>query len=656
MNDWSKSNDSLSPQLNRHSRIVTRRDSSDLSEFSLDLEDDPPPDKGTSQTGSRLNNQSYHHFDVIALHPNNEDNPNDVSSSELSLDLANVHHPDQATNQTGSRLNNQRDHDLENTQVDPGNNNEDRVYEDMTFEQVEDTDLTPEESFIFMLGMLNRIEKYSETLNDGVHGKWYKNNIAMVKTVLIKSYSLFKSENLTRHNGSLYINNKPSQTQVHKDNNGSELKKLKKRGVKAKKKVVFRGKKDNQYSNTQAELNIDDQGNIETLEERFSLDKSELRRSQCLQIKDKKDVFCDKIKKKSQHSNTQVEVNVDYEENTEIPEKIFSLDKLETRRSQRLPIKDKKDVFCDKIKKKSQHSNTQVEVNIDYEENTEIPEKIFSLDKLETRRSQRLQIKDKEALKSDNIKKHNGSLEVELSTDDQENTKPPEKSLGKSEPRRSQRLQIEDREVVFCDRLEYVHLKLAAATSTPLPERLNKSLSAKQQTVKRKSRSSCGIPSKRGRNSGKASLNSTVPTSSQENVTLGTVVNKSRQSSRACKRLSKNPSRKRAKSLDLKSKKGKGGSGTKDAMQDQAPEHCGERFFKDAISSEAAPHRGERVRIAPGPTTALDVCTTTQRAGSHGMQKIEKHDTIRWGSSNQTISMGFRSGRCVSLRGSIVGP
>jgi hypothetical protein len=85
---------------------------------------------------------------------------------------------------------------------------------------------------------------------------------------------------------------------------------------------------------------------------------------------------------------------------------------------------------------------------------------------------------------------------------------------GKSEPRRSQRLQIEgkiytlfyfhyfffllDREVVFCDRLEYVHLKLAAATSTPLPERLNKSLSAKQQTVKRKSRSSCGIPSKRG--------------------------------------------------------------------------------------------------------------------------------------------------------------
>ncbi|CAH1364423.1 unnamed protein product, partial [Tenebrio molitor] len=43
-----------------------------------------------------------------------------------------------------------------------------------------------------MLGMLNRIEKYSETLNDGVHGKWYKNNIAMVKTVLIKSYSLFK--------------------------------------------------------------------------------------------------------------------------------------------------------------------------------------------------------------------------------------------------------------------------------------------------------------------------------------------------------------------------------------------------------------------------------------------------------------------------------
>jgi tRNA U34 5-carboxymethylaminomethyl modifying GTPase MnmE/TrmE len=46
-------------------------------------------------------------------------------------------------------------------------------------------------------------------------------------------------------------------------------------------------------------------------------------------------------------------------------------------------------VFCDKIKKKSQHSNTQVEVNIDYEENTEIPEK------LETRRSQRLQIKGK---------------------------------------------------------------------------------------------------------------------------------------------------------------------------------------------------------------------------------------------------------------------
>jgi hypothetical protein len=168
MNDWSKSNDSLSPQLNRHSRIVTRRDSSDLSEFSLDLEDDPPPDQGTSQTGSRLNNQSYHHFDVIALHPNDEDNQNDVSSSELSLDPANVHHPDQATNQTGSRLNNQRDHDFENTQVDPGNNNEDRVYEDMTFEQVEDTDLTPEESFIFMLGMLNRIEKYSETLNDGI--------------------------------------------------------------------------------------------------------------------------------------------------------------------------------------------------------------------------------------------------------------------------------------------------------------------------------------------------------------------------------------------------------------------------------------------------------------------------------------------------------
>jgi hypothetical protein len=52
-------------------------------------------------------------------------------------------------------------------------------------------------------------------------------------------------------------------------------------------------------------------------------------------------------------------------------------------------------VFYDKIKKKSQHSNTQVEVNIDYEENTEIPEKIFSLDKLETRRSQRLQIKSK---------------------------------------------------------------------------------------------------------------------------------------------------------------------------------------------------------------------------------------------------------------------
>jgi hypothetical protein len=25
-------------------------------------------------------------------------------------------------------------------------------------------------------------------------------------------------------------------------------------------------------------------------------------------------------------------------------------------------------------------------------------------------------------------------------------------------------------------------------------------------------------------------------------------------------------------------------------VQDQAPEHCGERFFKDAISSEAAPH------------------------------------------------------------------
>ncbi|CAH1380910.1 unnamed protein product [Tenebrio molitor] len=323
MNDWSKSNDSLSPQLNRHSRIVTLRDSSDLSEFSLD--------QGTSQTGSRLNN---HHFDVIALHPNNEDNPNDVSSSEFLLDLAN--RPDQANNQTGGRLNNQRDHDFENTQVDPGNNNEDRVYEDMTFEQVEDTDLTPKESFIFMLGMLNRIEKYSETLIDGVHGKWYKNNIAMVKIVLIKSYSLFKSENLRRH-----IGNKPSQTQVHKDNNGSELKKLKKRGVKAKKKVVFRGKKDNQYSSTQAELNIDDEANIETLEERFGLDKSELRRSQYLQIKDKKDVFCDKIKKKSQHSNTQVEVNIDYEENTEIPEKIFSLDKLETRRSQRLQIKGK---------------------------------------------------------------------------------------------------------------------------------------------------------------------------------------------------------------------------------------------------------------------------------------------------------------------------
>jgi hypothetical protein len=60
-----------------------------------------------------------------------------------------------------------------------------------------------------------------------------------------------------------------------------------------------------------------------------------------------------------------------------------------------------------------------------------------------------------------------------------------------------------------------------------------------------------------GRNSGKASLNSTVPTSSQENVTLGTVVNKSRHSSQACKRLSKNPSRKRAKSLDLKSRNGK---------------------------------------------------------------------------------------------------
>ncbi|CAH1384986.1 unnamed protein product [Tenebrio molitor] len=485
MNDWSKSNDSLSPQLNRHSRIVTLRDSSDLSEFSLD--------QGTSQTGSRLNN---HHFDVIALHPNNEDNPNDVSSSEFLLDLAN--RPDQANNQTGGRLNNQRDHDFENTQVDPGNNNEDRVYEDMTFEQVEDTDLTPKESFIFMLGMLNRIEKYSETLIDGVHGKWYKNNIAMVKIVLIKSYSLFKSENLRRH-----IGNKPSQTQVHKDNNGSELKKLKKRGVKAKKKVVFRGKKDNQYSSTQAELNIDDEANIETLEERFGLDKSELRRSQYLQIKDKKDVFCDKIKKKSQHSNTQVEVNIDYEENTEIPEKIFSLDKLETRRSQRLQIKGKIDNQC-------------------------------------------------------------SSTEVELNTDDQENTKPPEKSLGKSEPRRSQRLQIDDREV-FSDRLGYVDLKLAAATFTPLPERLNKSLSAKQRTVKRKSRSSCGISSKRGRNSGKASLNSTVPTSSQENVTLGTVVNKSRQSSQACKRLSKNPSRKRAKSLDLKSRNGKGGSGTQDA-------------------------------------------------------------------------------------------
>jgi carbonic anhydrase len=163
-------------------------------------------------------------------------------------------------------------------------------------------------------------------------------------------------------------------------------------------------------------------------------------------------------------------------------------------------------VFCDKIKKKSQHSNTQVEVNIDYEENTEIPEKIFSLDKFETRRSQRLQIKgkmytlfyfhyiffllDKEVLKSDNIQKHNGSLgiddtpsqtqihevnnsselkklkkrcvkakkkvvsngksddqcsstEVELNTYDQANTKPPEKSLGKSEPRRSQRLQMD---------------------------------------------------------------------------------------------------------------------------------------------------------------------------------------------------------------------
>jgi hypothetical protein len=51
---------------------------------------------------------------------------------------------------------------------------------------------------------------------------------------------------------------------------------------------------------------------------------------------------------------------------------------------------------------------------------------------------------------------------------------------------------------VFSDRLGYVDLKLAAATFTPLPERLNKSLSAKQRTVKRKSRSSCGISSKRG--------------------------------------------------------------------------------------------------------------------------------------------------------------
>ncbi|XP_068912571.1 MATH and LRR domain-containing protein PFE0570w-like isoform X2 [Tenebrio molitor] len=484
MNDWSKSNDSLSPQLNRHSRIVTLRDSSDLSEFSLD--------QGTSQTGSRLNN---HHFDVIALHPNNEDNPNDVSSSEFLLDLAN--RPDQANNQTGGRLNNQRDHDFENTQVDPGNNNEDRVYEDMTFEQVEDTDLTPKESFIFMLGMLNRIEKYSETLIDGVHGKWYKNNIAMVKIVLIKSYSLFKSENLRRH-----IGNKPSQTQVHKDNNGSELKKLKKRGVKAKKKVVFRGKKDNQYSSTQAELNIDDEANIETLEERFGLDKSELRRSQRLQIKDEV-LKSDNIQKHNGSlgiddtpSQTQIhEVNNSSE-----------LKKLKKR--------------CVKAKKKVVSNG-----------------------------------------KSDN---QCSSTEVELNTDDQENTKPPEKSLGKSEPRRSQRLQIDDREV-FSDRLEYVDLKLAAATFTPLPERLNKSLSAKQRTVKRKSRSSCGISSKRGRNSGKASLNSTVPTSSQENVTLGTVVNKSRQSSQACKRLSKNPSRKRAKSLDLKSRNGKGGSGTQDA-------------------------------------------------------------------------------------------
>jgi hypothetical protein len=538
MNDWSKSNDSLSPQLNRHSRIVTLRDRSDLSEFSLD--------QGTSQTGSRLNN---HHFDVIALHPNNEDNPNDVSSSEFLLDLAN--RPDQANNQTGGRLNNQRDHDFENTQVDPGNNNEDRVYEDMTFEQVEDTDLTPKESFIFMLGMLNRIEKYSETLIDGVHGKWYKNNIAMVKIVLIKSYSLFKSENLRRH-----IGNKPSQTQVHKDNNGSELKKLKKRGVKAKKKVVFRGKKDNQYSSTQAELNIDDEANIETLEERFGLDKSELRRSQYLQIKDKKDVFCDKIKKKSQHSNTQVEVNIDYDENTEIPEKIFSLDKLETRRSQRLQIKDEV-LKSDNIQK----HNGSLGID-DTPSQTQIHE-VNNSSELKKLKKRCVKAKKKVVSngKSDN---QCSSTEVELNTDDQENTKPPEKSLGKSEPRRSQRLQIDDREV-FSDRLEYVDLKLAAATFTPLPERLNKSLSAKQRTVKRKSRSSCGIPSKRGRNSGKASLNSTVPTSSQENVTLGTVVNKSRHSSQACKRLSKNPSRKRAKSLDLKSRNGKGGSGTQDA-------------------------------------------------------------------------------------------
>jgi hypothetical protein len=473
MNDWSKSNDSLSPQLNRHSRIVTLRDSSDLSEFSLD--------QGTSQTGSRLNN---HHFDVIALHPNNEDNPNDVSSSEFLLDLAN--RPDQANNQTGGRLNNQRDHDFENTQVDPGNNNEDRVYEDMTFEQVEDTDLTPKESFIFMLGMLNRIEKYSETLIDGVHGKWYKNNIAMVKIVLIKSYSLFKSENLRRH-----IGNKPSQTQVHKDNNGSELKKLKKRGVKAKKKVVFRGKKVNQYSSTQAELNIDDEANIETLEERFGLDKSELRRSQYLQIKDKKDVFCDKIKKKSQHSNTQVEVNIDYEENTEIPEKIFSLDKLETRRSQRLQIKNKEVLKSDNIQK----HNGSLGID-DTPSQTQIHE-VNNSSELKKLKKRCVKAKKKVVSngKSDN---QCSSTEVELNTDDQENTKPPEKSLGKSEPRRSQRLQIEDREVVFCDRLEYVQLKLAAATSTPLPERLNKSLSAKQQTVKRKSRSSCGIPSKRG--------------------------------------------------------------------------------------------------------------------------------------------------------------